>query len=112
MARYRMRENRWYTRPLRRKERAVAWPLARSFWEKAMLLSPLLVPANWRNWRMDEVPGMCGHEVEKASLVFGVAEAAKVGETGFRKVHRLKMTVFNSRSSRMRRKRSASPRLA
>src|SRR5437867_8437667 len=36
-----------------------------------------------------EVPGMCGHEVEKASLVFGVAEAAKVGETGFRKVHRL-----------------------
>ena len=43
-----------------------------------------------------EVPGMCGHEVEKASLVLGVAEAAKVGETGFRKVHRLKMTVFNS----------------
>src|SRR5260370_26583169 len=38
-----------------------------------------------------EVPGMCGHEVEKASLVFGVAEAAKVGETEFRKVHRLKM---------------------
>ena len=59
-----------------------------------------------------EVPGMCGHEIEKASLVFGVAEAAKVGETGFRKVHRLKMTAFNSRSSRMRRKRSASPRRA
>src|SRR2546430_16635546 len=59
-----------------------------------------------------EVPGMCGHEVEKASLVFGVAEAAKVGETGFRKVHRLKMTVFNSRSSRMRRRRSGSPRRA
>jgi hypothetical protein len=44
-----------------------------------------------------EVPGMCGHEVEKASLVFGVTEAAKVGETGLRKVHRLKITVFNSR---------------
>jgi hypothetical protein len=40
---------------------------------------------------------MCGREVEKASLVFGVTEAAKVGETGFRKVHRLKITVFNSR---------------
>src|SRR5260370_7096024 len=59
-----------------------------------------------------EVPGMCGHDVEKASLVFGVAEAAKVGEPGFRKVHRLKMTAFNSRSSRMHRKRPASPRRA
>src|SRR6266704_6802113 len=111
MARYTMRENRWYTRLLRRKERAVAWPLAKSFWEKVMLLSPLLVPVNCRNWRMEKYPE-CGHDVEKASLVFGVAEAAKVGETGLRKVHRLKMTVFNSRSSRMRRKRSASPRRA
>src|SRR6267143_3594863 len=77
---------------------------AKEFLGEGHALVPALGSRELQKLAHGEVSGMCGHEVEKASLVFGVAEAAKVGETGFRKVHRLKMTVFNSRSSRMRRK--------
>src|SRR5258708_36230758 len=83
--------------------------LGKKFLGEGHALVPALGSRELQKLAHGEVPRMCGHDVEKASLVFGVAEAAKVGETGFRKVHRLKMTVFNSRSSRMRRKRSASP---
>src|SRR5260370_11299479 len=86
MARYTMRENRWYTRPLRRKERAVAWPLPRSFWEKAMLLSPLLVPVNCRNWRGGEEPGMVGTGEWKRSLASGWWRGVMVGGAGARRV--------------------------
>src|SRR5438445_12750415 len=82
--------------------------LAKEFLGEGHALVAALGSRELQKLARGEVPGMCGHEVEKASLVFGVAEAAEVGETEFREVHRLKMTAFNSRSSRMRRKRSAS----
>jgi hypothetical protein len=59
-----------------------------------------------------EVPGTCGHDGEKASFIFGAADLDKVGETGFDKVHSLKIIVLNSSSSRMRRMLSVSPRRA
>src|SRR5271165_2932454 len=34
-----------------------------------------------------EIPRMGGHEIEKAGLVLGVAEAEEILDVGFRKVH-------------------------
>jgi hypothetical protein len=71
--------------------------LAKEFLGEGHALVPALDSRELQKLAHGEVPGMCGYEVEKACLIFGVAEAAKVGATGFRKVHRLKITVFNSR---------------
>src|SRR5215469_8214557 len=82
MARYTIRENRWYTRPFRSRRRAVAWPLPRIFWVNAMLLSPLgsreaKVPAG------GEIAGMRSYQIQEAGLVLGVAKSAEVLDAGF-----------------------------
>jgi len=61
-----------------------------------------------------EIAGMRCHKVEKLRFGLGVAESTEVGELGFVNAHgyRLRIAALNSRSSRIRRSRSVSPRRA
>ena len=97
MARYTMRENRVVHETVAEKGAGRGMALGKEFLGEGHALVPAFGSRELQKLAHGEVSGMCGHDVEKASLVFGVAEPAKVDETGFKKVHRLKMTALNSR---------------
>ena len=61
-----------------------------------------------------EIAGMRCHKVEKLRFGLRIAESTEVDELGFVNAHgyRLKIAALNSRSSRIRRSRSVSPRRA